>query len=81
MALRACRDRADPGVLLSCIQPCDEAALVDRVAGVHVRLRLGGTAWPPQLLYRVYSHGTVTAMTFEAETSAPGTALSRVTLF
>jgi hypothetical protein len=49
-------------VLVACINPV-EAALVDCASDVHLRLRLNGNAWPPQLMYRVYVHGTVAGVT------------------
>ena len=66
------RNSADPRVLLSCIQP-REAALIDCAAGLHLRLRLGGAAWPPQLLYRVYTHSAVTNVACGQEASADPT--------
>lgn len=68
------RQQAEPRVLLACINPA-EAALVDCASGVHVRLRLGGEAWPPQLLYCVYVHSTVAGMSvFESNAAAPANA-------
>lgn len=64
-----CSDQADPRVLLACINP-REAALVDCAAGVHVRLRLGGSSWPPQLMYRVSTYGRVTSMAVFEQGSA-----------
>lgn len=68
------RQQAEPRVLLACINPA-EAALVDCASGVHLRLRLGGEAWPPRLLYRVYVHGTVAGMSvFENDSAVPAQA-------
>ena len=32
-------------------------------SGLHLRLRLRGDGWPPQLMYRVYVHSVVADMT------------------
>ena len=45
----------DPKMLLRTINPA-ETALFDRAAGVHVRFRLGGAAFPPTMFYKVYLH-------------------------
>ncbi len=36
---------------------------MDCTSGLHLRLRLRGDTWPPQLLYRVYVHSLVADMT------------------
>jgi hypothetical protein len=36
---------------------------MDCTSGLHLRLRLSGDAWPPQLMYRVYVHGVVADIT------------------
>lgn len=36
---------------------------MDCTSGLHLRLRLHGDAWPPQLMYRVYVHSVVADMT------------------
>lgn len=36
---------------------------MDCTSGLHLRLRLRGDAWPPQLMYRVYVHSVVADMT------------------
>lgn len=44
-----------PADLLKAIIP-NETDLLDRAAGVHVRFRLGGTVFPPRILFKVYTH-------------------------
>ena len=41
------------------LHPTLRGDVVDAAAGIHVRLRLGGDGWPPQILYSVYVHGCV----------------------
>ena len=45
----------DPVELLRTVIP-SETNLFDRAAGVHVRFRLGGSTFPPLLLFKVYTH-------------------------
>jgi hypothetical protein len=52
------RQAADPRELLRGINP-REAQLVDAAAGLHVRLRLGGSVFPPLLFYKVFTHRPV----------------------
>lgn len=54
-----CRESTDGRTMLQAINP-REAALFDPAAGLHVRFRLGGEAFPPILLYKVFTHRTVT---------------------
>ena len=44
-----------PGDLLRHIVP-SEADLLDKAAGVHVRFRLGGTVFPPNVYFKIYTH-------------------------
>jgi hypothetical protein len=48
----------DPRALLRAINP-REAALLDAAAGAHVRFRLGGASFPPQVLYKIFTHRPV----------------------
>lgn len=34
----------------------NEASLLDRAAGVHVRFRLGGIVFPPKIYFKIYTH-------------------------
>lgn len=52
---------AEPARLLRYIN-AREAALIEPGAGLHVRLRLGclgGSTWPPHVLYRISTHRPV----------------------
>jgi hypothetical protein len=45
---------------------------VDCASGVHMRLRLSGSTWPPRMMYRVYVHSTVAnMMMMESGVAAP----------
>jgi hypothetical protein len=55
----ASREAAEPRQLLRSIN-APEAALVDPAAGLHIRFRLGGSTFPPILLYKVFTHRPVT---------------------
>eukprot|EP00611_Tribonema_gayanum_P026682 TRINITY_DN6417_c0_g1_i1.p1 TRINITY_DN6417_c0_g1~~TRINITY_DN6417_c0_g1_i1.p1 ORF type:complete len:494 (-),score=65.78 TRINITY_DN6417_c0_g1_i1:285-1766(-) len=48
----------DPAQLLRTINP-PETYLFDRAAAVHVRFRLGGASFPPNIYYKVYTHAPV----------------------
>lgn len=43
----------DPAALLKTINP-REASLFDKATGIHVRFRLGGSTFPPVMLYKVF---------------------------
>ena len=44
-----------PADLLRAIIP-NESTLLDRAAGVHVRFRLGGAMFPPQIYFKIFTH-------------------------
>lgn len=52
------RNQGDPGSLLKAINPI-EAQLLDPAIGAHVRFRLGGYEWPPQIYYKIFLHSPV----------------------
>ncbi|KAH0789255.1 IQ calmodulin-binding motif family protein [Histomonas meleagridis] len=52
------RNKGDPASLLRVINPI-EAKLLDSSIGAHVRFRLGGTGWPPQIYYKIFLHSPV----------------------
>ncbi|XP_074651138.1 protein MFI-like [Tubulanus polymorphus] len=47
--------RGDPGMMLRCINP-NEAKLLDPAAGVHIKFRLAGERFPPNIYYKIYTH-------------------------
>jgi len=49
------RNAGDPALMLRCINP-REAALLDVAAGIHIRFRLGGSSFPPVIVYKVFTH-------------------------
>ncbi|XP_073518526.1 protein MFI isoform X3 [Phyllobates terribilis] len=53
--------QGDPRLLLKCINP-REAGLIDAAAGVHVRFRLGGTRFPPNIYYKLFTHRPIVDM-------------------
>lgn len=58
-SVSCCREAAGPRQLLRCMN-APEAALMEPAAGLHIRLRLGGSSFPPILLYKVFTHRPVT---------------------
>lgn len=52
------RAKGDPRAMLRAINP-REAALLDAAAGAHVRFRLGGSSFPPVVLYKIFTHRPV----------------------
>lgn len=49
------RSAGDPALMLKCINP-REAHIADAAAGIHVRFRLGGAVFPPNIYYKIYTH-------------------------
>ncbi|OHT14717.1 IQ calmodulin-binding motif family protein [Tritrichomonas foetus] len=52
------RNQGDPSTLLRVINPV-EAQLLDPAVGAHVKFRLGGFEWPPQIYYKIFLHSPV----------------------
>lgn len=52
------REQGDPALMLKCIDT-GEASMMDKALGLHVRFRLGGSAFPPIILYKVFTHNNV----------------------
>ena len=52
------REGGDPILMLRAINP-SEAYLMDPAAGLHVRFRLGGSAFPPAVYYKIFTHRAV----------------------
>ncbi|XP_046327740.1 uncharacterized protein LOC124111893 [Haliotis rufescens] len=55
------RTRGDPGLMLRCINP-NEAKMLDSAAGIHVRFRLAGERFPPNIYYKIFTHRTIVDM-------------------
>ncbi|KAE8627559.1 hypothetical protein XENTR_v10007046 [Xenopus tropicalis] len=55
------KGKGDPRLLLKCVNPC-EAELIDAAAGVHARFRLGGTQFPPNIYYKLFTHRPIVDM-------------------
>ncbi|XP_066475948.1 protein MFI [Tiliqua scincoides] len=52
------RKCGEPCQLMKCIDP-KEAEYLDAAAGVHIRFRLGGLTFPPNIYYKIYTHRPV----------------------
>lgn len=55
------KSRGDPSLMLRCINP-KEAAYLDSAAGIHIRFRLAGDRFPPNIYYKIFTHRTVVDM-------------------
>ncbi|XP_063676456.1 protein MFI-like isoform X3 [Bolinopsis microptera] len=51
--------RGNPQFMLKCINP-KEAALLDFAAGIHIRFRLAGEKFPPNIYYKIFTYRPVT---------------------
>ncbi|XP_007249035.3 protein MFI [Astyanax mexicanus] len=49
------RNQGDPRFLLKCVNP-READMLDAASGVYIRFRLGGTTFPPNIYYKIFTH-------------------------
>ncbi|XP_072545471.1 protein MFI [Salminus brasiliensis] len=49
------RNQGDPRLLLRCVNP-READMLDAASGVYIRFRLGGTTFPPNIYYKIFTH-------------------------
>ncbi|XP_022082093.1 uncharacterized protein LOC110974614 [Acanthaster planci] len=55
------RCRGDPSMMLRCINP-KEAQLLDAAAGIHIKFRLAGERFPPNIYYKIFTHRNVVDM-------------------
>ena len=51
-------NRGDPAMMLRCINPV-EAKMLDAASGVHVKFRLAGDRFPPNIYYKIFTHRPV----------------------
>nr|XP_006815291.1 PREDICTED: uncharacterized protein C11orf65 homolog [Saccoglossus kowalevskii] len=49
------RNRGDPAMMLRCVNP-KETPLLDAASGVHVKFRLAGERFPPNIYYKIFTH-------------------------
>ncbi|ELU12370.1 hypothetical protein CAPTEDRAFT_228976 [Capitella teleta] len=49
------RQRGDPSLMLRCINP-NEAKLMDAAMGIHIKFRLAGERFPPNIYYKIFTH-------------------------
>jgi len=53
------REAEEPGEMLRTSIPLEVQVAGDAAAGAHVRLRLGGSEWPPRIYFKVFTHRPV----------------------
>ncbi|CAC5409950.1 Uncharacterized protein C11orf65,Uncharacterized protein C11orf65 homolog [Mytilus coruscus] len=53
--------RGNPALMLRCINP-NEAKLLDGASGVHVKFRLAGERFPPNIYYKIFTHRPIQDM-------------------
>ncbi|XP_052244404.1 protein MFI-like isoform X2 [Dreissena polymorpha] len=49
------KSRGNPSLMLRCINP-QEAKMLDAASGIHVKFRLAGERFPPNIYYKIYTH-------------------------
>ncbi|XP_053397845.1 protein MFI-like isoform X1 [Mercenaria mercenaria] len=49
------KTRGNPSLMLKCINPL-EAKMLDPAAGIHIKFRLAGERFPPNIYYKIYTH-------------------------
>lgn len=52
------KTRGNPALMLRCINP-NEAKMLDAASGVHVKFRLAGERFPPNIYYKIFTHRPV----------------------
>ncbi|XP_026793880.2 protein MFI [Pangasianodon hypophthalmus] len=55
------RNQGDPRLLLKYVNP-READILDAASGVYIRFRLGGTSFPPNIYYKIFTHRPIVDM-------------------
>ncbi|ESO94852.1 hypothetical protein LOTGIDRAFT_65972, partial [Lottia gigantea] len=55
------KTQGDPSMMLRCINP-NESKLLDPATGVHVRFRLAGDRFPPNIYYKIFTHRPIVDM-------------------
>ncbi|XP_050392669.1 uncharacterized protein LOC126811172 isoform X2 [Patella vulgata] len=55
------KTQGDPAMMLRCINP-NESRLLDPATGVHVRFRLAGDRFPPNIYYKIFTHRPIVDM-------------------
>ncbi|PIK34625.1 hypothetical protein BSL78_28553 [Apostichopus japonicus] len=51
----------NPALMLRCINP-RESKLLDPAAGIHIKFRLAGTKFPPNIYYKIFTHRNIVDM-------------------
>ncbi|XP_078618735.1 uncharacterized protein LOC144886144 [Branchiostoma floridae x Branchiostoma japonicum] len=52
------KGKGDPSMMLRCINP-NESKLLDSAMGAHVKFRLAGERFPPNIYYKIFTHRTI----------------------
>ncbi|PAA92492.1 hypothetical protein BOX15_Mlig026939g2, partial [Macrostomum lignano] len=55
------KQKGDPALMLKSINPM-EAKMLDAASGVHVKFRLAGETFPPNIFYKIFTHRPVQDM-------------------
>lgn len=55
------KTRGNPSLMLRCINP-QEAKLLDAASGIHIKFRLAGDRFPPNIYYKIYTHRPIQDM-------------------
>lgn len=55
------RRQGNPALMLRCINPA-EAKLLDAATGTHIKFRLAGDKFPPNIYYKIFTHRPVVDM-------------------
>lgn len=55
------KTRGNPSMMLKCINP-NEAKYLDPAAGIHIKFRLAGERFPPNIYYKIFTHRPIQDM-------------------
>ncbi|XP_033741344.1 uncharacterized protein C11orf65 homolog isoform X2 [Pecten maximus] len=55
------KSRGNPSLMLRCINP-NESKYLDAASGVHVKFRLAGERFPPNIYYKIFTHRPIQDM-------------------
>lgn len=55
------KTRGNPSLMLKCINP-NESKFLDPAAGIHIKFRLAGERFPPNIYYKIFTHRPIQDM-------------------
>ncbi|XP_052807241.1 uncharacterized protein LOC128236422 isoform X1 [Mya arenaria] len=55
------KTRGNPALMLRCINP-QEAKMLDAASGIHIKFRLAGERFPPNIYYKIFTHRPIQDM-------------------